>query len=338
MLHRQDSRSFQAVLPAATALALAAAILAGCGASSDNASAPPLTQPATLLLDFTPNAIHAGAYLAVKEGLDKTSGVDLTIRAPSSSTDAVKLLDAGRADFAFMDIHDLALADAKGAKLVGVMAVVERPLASVLAAPSIERPRDLEGHLAGVTGLPSDDAILDSIVKGDGGDPGRVKKITIGFNAVPSLLAGKVSAATGFWNAEGVALKAKRPGTRVFRVDDFGAPAYPELVLATSRATLKAKPALVRALVNALGQSYLRALANPPSAIAALVAGAKGVDPAGATREFKALARAFMPQGELFGALSRKRLAAWAAWEQQFGVVKRAPVVEELFGAGFLQP
>ena len=44
------------------------------------------------------------------------------------------------------------------------------------------------------------------IVRGDGGDPGGVREVTIGFQAVPALLAGRVAAATGFWNAEGVAL------------------------------------------------------------------------------------------------------------------------------------
>lgn len=319
-------------------VALAAAGLSGCGSGAGSAPGPAPARPVTLLLDFTPNAVHAGTYLALAEHLDREAGIRLTVRAPSSSTDAVKLLDAGRADFAFMDIHDLALADAKGAKLVGVMALVQRPLAAVLAAPGIKRPRDLEGRAAGVTGLPSDDAILRSIVEGDGGDATRVRKVTIGFNAVPSLLAGKVAGATGFWNAEGVALRARRPGTHIFRVDDFGAPAYPELVLATSRATLKARPQLVRSMVRTLNQGYLRALANPPSAITALAEGAQGVDRAGARREFNALARSFMPRGELFGTLSRKRLQAWSNWEQRFGIVKRAPLVDELFAQRFLRP
>ena len=306
-------------------------MVTGCGSSGSAATTSKAPSPATLLLDFAPNAVHAGTYLAVQRGLDRKAGVALTIRAPASSTDAVKLLKAGRARFAYIDIHDLALADAKGAGIVGVMALVQHPLAAVLADPSIARPRDLAGKDAGVTGLPSDEAILSSIVAGDGGDPKAVKRVTIGVQAVPALLARRGSAATGFWNAEGVALRARRPRTRIFKVDDFGAPAYPELVLAVTRQTLDSDPGLVRDTVAALRGGYTAALVDHSAAIDALTAGAPGVDARQARRELRALAFAFTnPAGE-FGVLDPAVLARWSAWEQRFGITARRPSVAELF-------
>ena len=140
-----------------------------------------------------------------------------------------------------MDIHDLAIADAKDpGRLVAVMALVQRPLAALLAVPEIKRPRDLEGHRAGVSGLPSDIAVMRSIVAGDGGDPDKVRPVTIGFQAVPTLLARRTASATGFWNVEGLALRERRPSAHEFRVDGYGAPAYPELVLVTRRANCNA--------------------------------------------------------------------------------------------------
>src|SRR5918999_906063 len=73
-------------------------------------------------------------------------------------------------------------------------------------AGEVRRPRDLEGRRVGVTGLPSDDAVLRAVVEDDGGDFERVERVTIGFSAVPSLIAGGVDAVVSFWNAEGVAL------------------------------------------------------------------------------------------------------------------------------------
>ena len=308
--------------------------MAGCGSSSSSSSstaAARAPRPATLLLDFAPNAVHAGTYLTVARGLDRKAGVALTIRPPASSTDAVKLLKAGRARFAYIDIHDLALADAKGAGLVAVMALVQRPLAAVLADPSIARPRDLQGHDAGVTGLPSDDAVLSSIVAGDGGDAKLVKRVTIGFQAVPALLAKRVSAATGFWNAEGVALRARRPATRIFKVDDFGAPAYPELVLAVTRQTLDTDVQLVRDTVTALHGGYTAALTDDDAAIDALTAGAPGVDARQARRELRALASAFTTPAGDFGVLDPAVLTRWSAWEARFGITKRRPDVAALF-------
>ena len=146
----------------------------------------------------------------------------------SDSTDAVKLLVSGRAELAILDIHDLALARERGRDLVGVMALVQTPLAAILAAAvaSARRATSRAGASAS-RGLPSDDAVLRSIVAGAGGDPAKVRRTTIGFSAVRSLLTGRVAAATGFWNVEGVALRARRPEIREFRVDDYGAPAVP---------------------------------------------------------------------------------------------------------------
>lgn len=319
-------------LSAVLILLAAAWSLAGCGGADAPSAPPPAPTPATLVLDFAPNAIHAGTYLATRRGYDRAAGVRLDVQAPSSSTDAVKLLRAGRADLAYLDIHDLAIADQRSpGSLVGVMALVQRPLASVLAAPDVARPRDLAGRRAGVSGLPSDRAVLESIVRGDGGDPASVRQVTIGFQAVPALLAGRVAAATGFWNAEGVALQRRRPATRIFKVDEFGAPAYPELVLVTTPERLRTRRALVTDTVAALRRGYEATLETPGAALDALVAGAPGVDRAGAARELAAVSPAFTAPGRAFGVLDRPTLDAWATWERRFGIVDRRPDVARLF-------
>jgi putative hydroxymethylpyrimidine transport system substrate-binding protein len=323
--------------------ALAVALIAplalfavGCGSGLRTGEDRP-ERPATLILDFAPNAVHAGVYTALDRDFDGAEGVTLRVRAPSSSTDAVKLLLAGRAQLAILDIHDLALARQRGRDVVGVMAVVQRPLAAVLARPGVRRPRDLAGRSAGVTGLPSDEAVLRSIVAGDGGDPDRVRRVTIGFQAVSALLSGRVDAATAFWNAEGVAIRARGgPGLRIreFRVDDFGAPAYPELVLATSRATLQDDLPVVRAAVRALRRGYEEALADPESAVTALVDRAGGLERANVQRELQAVSPAFTAGARRFGELDPARLRRWAAWEARFGITSEPPDVALAFEPG----
>src|SRR4051795_6767992 len=124
---------------AALLLVAFVALAAGCGASSGSDSRP--DQEARLLLDFAPNAVHAGIYLALQRGYDEAEGVRLDVETPGQSTDGIKALLNGQADMAILDIHDLAIADAKGKDLVGVMALVQAPLASVLATdPDVRRP------------------------------------------------------------------------------------------------------------------------------------------------------------------------------------------------------
>jgi putative hydroxymethylpyrimidine transport system substrate-binding protein len=311
-------------------LALLAAVLAlaGCGGTTGN------DRPggeATLLLDFTPNAVHSGIYLASERGYDDAEGVTLKIRPPAQSTDAPKLLQAGKVDFAILDIHDLGLARERGADLVGVMALVQRPLAAVLAQPPIRTPRELEGKRAGVTGLPSDVAVLRSIVDGAGGDPDKVRETTIGFDAVKAMLAGRVAGATAFWNVEGVALKAKRPGIHEFRVDDYGAPSYPELVLCVTRQTLDERRPVVRAAIRALQRGYLAAQDDPESALTAMTSADPELDRAVLAPQLDAVAPAFTAGARTMGQLRPDVLRAWAKWDAEFGILKAPPDVGQAF-------
>jgi putative hydroxymethylpyrimidine transport system substrate-binding protein len=304
---------------AAAAALLLIALLAACGGGGDD-EAPPR---ASLLLDFTPNAVHAGIYASQAGDPELV----LRVREPGSSTDAVKLLAAGRTDFAVLDIHDLGLAREKGADLVGVFPLVQRPLAAVIARPGVRSPRELEGRRAGVTGLPSDVAVLRSVMRGAGGDPERVRTVTIGFNAVASLLGGRVDAATAFWNAEGVALARRRPGFREFRVDDYGAPRYPELVVTATRRTVERRPELVRKLRRVLRHGYEEAVRHPDRALSHMRAAVPGLDLALTRAQLAALRPALQPVGRL----DPRILRAWAAWDVRFGILKRPPDVSRAF-------
>lgn len=308
----------RALLP----LAFACALIAGCAGSGGGGS----DRPVTLVLDFTPNAAHSGIYEAVAGRRDRAHRVRITIRQPTASTDSLKLLSAGRADLAVADIHDLGLARQRGEDLVGVGALVQRPLASVIAGPDITRPRQLEGKRVGVTGVASDDAVLRAVVQGDGGDPRRVRRITIGFSAVPSLLAHRVAAATAFWNVEGVTLRRSGLPTHEFRVDAFGAPRYPELVLVARRETLRRDPGLVRDTLAALADGTRSALADRAGAVR-LVARAAQADPGLVRAELNAIAPALSPPIRL----DPRALAGWAAFDTRFGILTSKPDVRRAF-------
>ncbi len=304
------------------AVALLAAVLllagvAGCGGDGAEPGAP---KGASVVLDFTPNAVHSGIYAAQAKGFYGEAGVDLTIHQPGESTDAPKLLAAGRTEFAILDIHDLGIARERGLDLVGLMPLVQRPLAAILARADrgVRSPRQLEGRTVGVTGLPSDEAVVDSEVSADGGDPAAVDEVTIGFNAVSSLAAGKVDAATGFWNAEGVALERLGVPLRIFKVDRYGAPPYPELVLTTSGRTLADDPELVESMVAATRRGYAFTEAHPAQALDDLLAGDKALDRAEQAAQLQVLLPDLEPKPFDPGVLRE-----WAAWDLEHGLLER---------------
>jgi putative hydroxymethylpyrimidine transport system substrate-binding protein len=291
--------------------------LMGCGGDGAEPGAP---EGATLVLDFQPNAVHAGIYAAQANGFFEDKRVDLTIREPSSTADAGKLLETGRADFAVMDINDFGIGRGRGLDLVAIAAIVQRPLASVIARDrdEIQTPADLAGKTVGVTGVPSDDAVLDTVLRAGGAAPGDVRRVTIGFNAVAQLAAGKIDAATAFWNAEGVQLKELGIATREFRVDEFGAPRYPELVLVAR------DQRLAEEIRSALVSGYDLLADRPEAALDDLIAEVPGLERSAQLSQLRALtsgkafasgARTATPE------LSEESVQRWRSWAESAGLL-----------------
>jgi putative hydroxymethylpyrimidine transport system substrate-binding protein len=310
------------------ALLAAALLFAGTSGCGSGGAEPGVPKGATLVLDFTPNAVHSGIYAAQHEGYYGDAGIDLTIRQPGESTDAPKLLAAGRTDFAILDIHDLGIARERGLDLVATMPLVQRPLAAVIARSDsgVEQPRDLEGRTVGVTGLPSDEAVVDSEVSADGGSPAAVKRVTIGFNAISSLAASRVDAATGFWNAEGVALRRQGVPIRIFKVDRYGAPPYPELVLVASRQTIDSEPDLVDSVVKATKRGYEFTTENRSKALGDLLAEVPSLDRDEQQAQLKVLLPDLKPKP-----FDMAVLHDWARWDLEHGLLKRPLDVDAAF-------
>jgi NitT/TauT family transport system substrate-binding protein/putative hydroxymethylpyrimidine transport system substrate-binding protein len=292
---------------------ITALVLAGCGAGD---TATP-DAPVTVALDFTPNPVHAPIFAA-------QDSVPLDIKPPGSGPDSLKLVASGKVDLGVLDIHDLAIAREAGVDVVAVGALVGRPLAALVAQPGIRRPRDLEGRRVGVSGLPSDPAFLRAIVEHDGGSVDKVEQVTIGFTAVSRLLSRRVDAVPAFWNAEGVALRERGLDVREFRLEDYGAPAYPEVVLITSSRTLKARRGRLRDALRAIA----RGTKAPTGPLLDRIAQAGGGDD-------RALLQAQMDAvAPLFDTDLRPDpaiLDAWAEFDARIGIVRAKPDVAAAF-------
>lgn len=317
---------------AAALVSLAPVACGEGGAEPDAPDGVATPRALELILDFQPNPVHAGIYAAIAEDEFSRIGIEPTVRIPGDSSDAPKLLQAGRVDLAVLDIHDLAIARAQGADLVGIGAIIQRPLAAVIAdAEMIDEPVDLAGKRVGVTGLPSDDAVLQAIFSQRPSSTATTppRPVTIGFNSVSALANGRVDAATAFWNAEGVALKSLGVQTREFRVDDFGAPAYPELILVASRDALKQDPSLYADAREAIRSGYELVVSSPDRALELMLEELPEADADAFGAQMNALvdADAFAPPLKL----DREVLGEWAKWDERFGIVEERPEIDRAF-------
>ena len=308
---------------AATLLVLA---FASCGGDSVSVRTDPVHPVVRIALDFTPNPVHAPIYQARRTGTDVRNGVRFDVIEPGDGPNALKLVASGRALVGLLDIHDLAIAREQGVDVVGVGALVQKPLAALLADPSVERPRELAGRTVGVSGLPSDPAFVRAIVEHDGGDYERIEQVTIGFKAVSALLARRVDAVPAFWNAEGVALRERGRDIREFRVEDYGAPPYPEVVVITSRKSLRARRRDVAAAVRALADGVAAVQDDPDDAVRTM-ASVAAADESLTRAQLDAVAPLFRPAMRL----DRAVLEQWASFDEEIGIVERRPDVGAAF-------
>jgi putative hydroxymethylpyrimidine transport system substrate-binding protein len=210
------------------------------------------------------------------------------------------------------------------------MALLQRPAGGVIVRrdSGIARPRQLEGHTVGVTGVPSDGAVLDSVVSGDGGDPAAVDTVTLGFAGVQALEADRVDAITGFVPADGVQLERDGFPIAAFRLDRYGGPAYPGLVVFTLESKLEDDPELVASFVRATARGYEDTLADSESGLIDLVEANPEIDAGLAGASLRAYLPLMRPRGRAYGAFDPGELRAFSRWLLDTGLTE-APVTPD---------
>src|SRR5207248_5546981 len=121
--------------------------------------------------------------------------------------------------------------------------------------PQIRTIADLKGRTIGITGVPADNAALDSALESVGLSRSDVRVVSVGYNLLPALLSHKVDAVLGVYrNVEGIDLEERGLHPTVIPVDRAGVPTYDELVLVASSSRLRSDVAYrstVRRFVNA---------------------------------------------------------------------------------------
>jgi putative hydroxymethylpyrimidine transport system substrate-binding protein len=309
-------------------LAAVALALAGCGEKKETTTAGGL-EPLTVMLDFFPNADHAGLYAAQARGDFKQAGLDVKLQAPNDPAEPLRLLAAGKVDLAISYEPELFLARDKGLGLASVGAIVQRPLTSIISLKDISRPGQLQGKRVGTAGIPYQSAYLKTIAA-DAGVTG-IKEVNVGFNLVPAMLSKKVDATLGgFWNYEGIQLERKHKHPKIIRVDQAGVPTYDELIVVAREDTLRTRDgaAKVRRFIHAVAAGYSAVKADPSAGVDPLVAASKDLDKGLQLASVKATLPAFFPAGgKPFGWQDLNAWGRYAKWMFDNNLLKRPPAV-----------
>jgi len=325
----------------AAALSATVVALSGIVALPDATTAAAAATPVRILLDWTPNTDHTGLYAAVSRGLFAAQGVDPSIVVPSNPAAALEEVAAGKADFAVSYEPDVLLARAQGVPVVSVMALVDRPLNTILslASTGIDRAANLRGKRIGITGVPSDYAVVDAVLSYAHVPTSQVRLVRVGYNLLPALLHHQVDAVEGvYWTWEAIQLQQMGYKTHVLHLEQVGVPTYDELVLVTSDHLAHADPALVRRVLAAVQGGYAYAAAHPQAAGADLLRETHGLSPGLVRASLRVLAPAFDSGVPTVGYESATAWTAYMRWMVRNHLLSRPVALGQAMTDRFLQP
>ena len=313
---------------------LIASFAAGCGEKEEPAPDAQVEnrklEKLTLVLDYFPNADHAGIYAAEASGAYEKAGLDVEIQPPPDPSAPLKLLQGKRADIAISYEPDLLLARDKGTQLVSVGAIVQKPLTSLMALPSggVRKVADLEGKRIGTSGVPYHSAYLKTILKDAGVDPASVKEVNVGFNLTPAMVSKKVDATLGaFWNYEGTDLQLRGRDPVILRMEELGVPNYNELIFVTRRDFLNQEGASkVRRFMQATARGHQLLRDEPKVGVDALLKVDSGLERRLQSAVVEKTLPLFFPAGKRpFGWQEPDEWEAYGAWMFDNGLLENRP-------------
>ena len=280
----------------------------------------------SLALDWFPNSNHAGIYMAMKNGYFEDESLDVNVYTPSDPASILASVGAGRDDFGISYQPDLLQARSQGVEAVSITGIVQHPLNSIMTLRSsgLETPGDLRGKKIGYPGIPSNEGMLETMLRTAGVEMSEVELIDVSFNLVPALIGGTVDAVVGaYWTHESILAELEGYPVNVMRMEEWGVPDFYELVLVTNEKTLAERSDVVERFVRAFSRGYADAIADPDGAVDALLElGGDEVNEALERQGVQLLVPMWGGDAPEFGWQESSRWAAFADWMKERDLIE----------------
>lgn len=228
----------------------------------------------SLALDWYPNSNHTGIFYAKDKGYFSDKNLEVEVYTPSDPTTILQTVAAGRDQFGISYQPDLLLARNEGVPVVAVSSIVRTPLNSImtLKKSGISDPAKLKGKTIGYPGIPLNVGILQSILEGQGLTMNDINLVDVGFDLVPALMSSRVDAIIGaFWSHESILIELEGEEVNILKFQDWGIPAYHELVLVTSEEYLKNNKDVVNDFVKAFEKGFASSIKENEESMESLI-------------------------------------------------------------------
>lgn len=224
------------VLKGAAALAGATSLSAVTGPL--RAAGAPEKPKLSLGVGGKPLLYYLPLTIAERRGFFKEEGLDVDIVPPADPSVPPRLLAAHQVDLALSYQPQLYLLADQGLPVVRVGTLISAPLNTLVAlgGGDIRTLADFKGKKIGFSVGGVEDATLSTMLAKGGVALADVTLVNVNFQLVSALLSKQVDGTIGTYrNFEVNELKEHGVTPLVFNVEDYGIPAYDELIILANK-------------------------------------------------------------------------------------------------------
>lgn len=301
--------------------------LAALLALSPPLAAQPARDQVTVLLDWFVNPDHVPIIVAQERGDFTRANLDVRIVAPADPNDPPRLVGARRADLGVFYQKNLHLAVDQGLPLMRVGTLVATPLSTltVLRDGPIRTLADLRGKRVGFSVAGFEEVTMGTMLESVGLRLSDIRLVNVNFGLSSALMSGQVDAILGgFRNFELHQLDIEnRPG-RAFFPEQYGMPAYDELIYITHRD--RARDPVLRRFIDATEAATHFLVNNPEESWRMFIAGQRReLDNELNRRAFASTANRFSLSP---GALDRNRYERFARFLLDRRMIRAVPALD----------
>lgn len=326
-----------------TSLAIAAVagtiLIAGCSTSSPNPrmAAPEEAgnelQPVTLMLNWTPNAHHAGIYYAHENGFYENAGIDLNIIEPGDGVDAAAAVAQGQVEFGISQAESLLPARAAGMDIQAIATILpvnDTVLMGLQDSGLSADPASLSGLTYGGYGGALETEIMSELTSCSGGNPEDIEFIEIGnVDYLTGLEQGRFDVTWVFGGWDALRAQSERDDVITIPLSDHNEciPNWYTPVIVGNGDSMAQDPDLAHAFLEATGEGYEAVAEDSNAGADALLQAAPELDPELVHSAVSYYAPLFTSQGG-FGAMEEQVWQRFTAFLVQAGMLDDASPLE----------
>lgn len=296
----------------------------------------PETTPIKIALDWTPNTLHTGLYVALAKDFFSRRDLSVQLLPPdaSYSQTPAKLLENGKVDFAICPSEScIAYHHSGKMQLQAVYAILQRDASAIVSTEIAGIGQLGEGKVYGSYNARYEDHIVRSMVSHDGGngDGMKIQSSEGKLDLFAALKKGDVDATWIFMPWEGVEAELEGVKLHAFKTEDYGVPYGYSPVIAQNAASERLSPEVLKDFVAAVREGYEYALQHVSESVEILSAHCQPPRSKEFLERSQNSINAFYGGEGKLGSMKSAKWKTWVEWLKSQGLLDKIIEPDELF-------